>query len=53
MEEREGWRDAMDRWETWKGGGYSTYDATIIECEHGYDVCPECDPCTCGKGVGN
>ena len=18
-----------------------------IECEHGYDVCPECDPCTC------
>ncbi len=31
MEEREGWRDAMDAWETWKGGGYSTYDATIIE----------------------
>lgn len=19
-----------------------------IECEHGYDVCPECDQCTCG-----
>lgn len=19
-----------------------------IECEHGYDVCPKCDPCTCG-----
>lgn len=18
-----------------------------IECEHGYDVCPKCDPCTC------
>lgn len=18
-----------------------------IECEHGYDVCPMCDPCTC------
>lgn len=18
-----------------------------IECEHGYDVCPTCDPCTC------
>jgi hypothetical protein len=18
-----------------------------VECEHGYDVCPECDPCTC------
>jgi hypothetical protein len=18
-----------------------------IECEHGYDVCPRCDPCTC------
>ena len=21
-----------------------------IECEHGYDVCPSCDPCTC-KGT--
>lgn len=20
-----------------------------IECPHGYDVCPACDPCTCGK----
>ncbi len=19
-----------------------------IECDHGYDVCPECDPCSCG-----
>lgn len=19
-----------------------------IECRHGYDCCPECDPCTCG-----
>jgi hypothetical protein len=18
-----------------------------IECEHGYNVCPKCDPCTC------
>lgn len=18
-----------------------------IDCEHGYDVCPKCDPCTC------
>lgn len=18
-----------------------------IECDHGYDVCPTCDPCTC------
>lgn len=23
-----------------------------IECDHGRDVCPECDPCTCGVGVG-
>lgn len=21
--------------------------AVGIECEHGYDVCPQCDPCTC------
>lgn len=20
-----------------------------IECDHGYDVCPKCDPCTCPK----
>lgn len=20
-----------------------------IECEHGYDVCPRCDPCTCSE----
>jgi len=19
-----------------------------ISCDHGHDVCPECDPCTCG-----
>lgn len=19
-----------------------------VECEHGYDCCPLCDPCTCG-----
>lgn len=23
-----------------------------IECEHGYDVCPACDPCTCGPRLG-
>ncbi len=23
--------------------------AIPIECKHGYDVCPECDPCTCPK----
>lgn len=22
-----------------------------IECEHGRDVCPTCDPCTCGVGL--
>jgi hypothetical protein len=21
-----------------------------IYCDHGYDVCPECDPCTCNDG---
>lgn len=21
-----------------------------LECEHGHDVCPHCDPCTCKKG---
>lgn len=20
---------------------------TGVECQHGYDVCPQCDPCTC------
>lgn len=25
--------------------------AIPVECEHGYDVCPECDPCTCGVTV--
>jgi hypothetical protein len=23
-----------------------------IECDHGYDVCPECDPCTCSLVLG-
>jgi hypothetical protein len=23
--------------------------AVGIECKHGYDVCPECDPCTCDE----
>ena len=22
-----------------------------LECKHGYDVCPTCDPCTCGTGL--
>jgi hypothetical protein len=22
--------------------------AIPVECEHGHDVCPICDPCTCG-----
>jgi len=22
-----------------------------IECEHGRDTCPECDPCTCGAEI--
>lgn len=22
---------------------------TPVECDHGYDVCPECDPCTCSR----
>ncbi len=21
--------------------------SVAIECDHGYDVCPICDPCTC------
>lgn len=25
------------------------HSAAPIECEHGYDACPICDPCTCGK----
>lgn len=24
--------------------------AVAIECKHGFDVCPKCDPCTCGRG---
>ena len=31
MEEREGWPAAMAAWEDWKGGGYSTYDAMLVE----------------------
>ena len=23
-----------------------------IECDHGFDVCPECDPCTCEAIIG-
>jgi len=25
--------------------------AVGIECEHGRDVCPKCDPCTCGQRI--
>lgn len=25
--------------------------AIPIECEHGYDTCPLCDPCNCGAGI--
>jgi len=25
----------------------STTCAIPVECDHGFDVCPECDPCTC------
>lgn len=31
----------------------STRCTTPVECEHGYDVCPTCDPCTCTKKVRN
>jgi len=25
--------------------------AVPIECDHGYDVCPQCDPCSCSCSV--
>lgn len=25
--------------------------AVPIECEHDFDVCPKCDPCTCGAAT--
>jgi hypothetical protein len=25
--------------------------AVPIECEHGHDVCPICDPCTCERSL--
>ena len=25
----------------------ATAGSVAIECDHGYDVCPICDPCTC------
>ena len=28
---------------------FSSLCAVPIECEHGYDVCPKCDPCTCAS----
>lgn len=27
---------------------YRAINGPAIECEHGYDFCPECDKCTCG-----
>lgn len=27
--------------------------AIPIACDHGFDVCPDCDPCTCGAGIEN
>lgn len=27
--------------------GRAVQCAVGVECEHGYDVCPQCDPCTC------
>ena len=27
--------------------------AAAIECEHGFEVCPDCDPCTCVTGLRN
>lgn len=24
-----------------------------VECEHGYDVCPKCDPCECSTPTTN
>lgn len=27
--------------------------AVPIECDHGYDVCTKCDPCTCKGGLKN
>ena len=27
--------------------------AVPVECEHGYDVCPICDPCTCRSEVAS
>lgn len=27
--------------------------AVGIECDHGRDCCPICDPCTCGAGVSD
>lgn len=27
----------------------AVHGAVAVECEHGYDVCPKCDACTCQK----
>ncbi len=31
----------------------SIHGAVGIECEHGYDSCPKCDPCTCPPQEGD
>lgn len=30
----------------------SVAGAAAIECEHGFDSCPTCDPCTCDGAGG-
>lgn len=29
----------------------SAVGAAAIECEHGFDACPICDPCTCNTAT--
>lgn len=29
------------------------FGSVAIECEHGYDVCPKCDACTCRDNEGD
>lgn len=38
----------------WNHARYCKYrisveGAAAIECEHGFDSCPTCDPCTCAN----
>lgn len=32
-----------------RSGGAAINSAVGVECPHGYDVCPMCDPCTCRR----